>query len=392
MLGPTVALIGLASALAWAVLHRAGAYPPEWAVTLLLTGVISLLYSRFTKRRDCAPGLTHWLLIAIWALPGYLAFRLIPLPVSLVELLSPARAELARTLSPVIPGIRAVPLSSDVPAAVLGLFTIMGCIATFLLVRELAWRWNAHCWIAVIPLLIIAALEAICGDYQLVFGKSPQALGTYMNYEHFSSFLEMTLPLAALFGVALITGDKKSRKAPRLAAYGAGLVWAVAGLLLMGIAGSLSRAGIIIALGTLWVVAVLSAGFHVSSRISRMTGLLVASGTIVLVIVGLPSEPMSGPRALAASQDSPDQIALGFPGLVIILAIAFGVAAQIFKGMWRLAEEDRRLLVIACGASLVAGLLHSGLLHGALEFNLHAPANAMTLAWIAGVGSINGLD
>jgi O-antigen ligase len=78
---------------------------------------------------------------------------------------------------------------------------------------------------------------------------------------------------------------------------------------------------------------------------------------------------------------------LGLVGFAILLAGIYGVSAQIFKGIARLVEPDRRLLVIACGASVVAILLHS-----LVDFNLHIPANAMTLAWIAGVGSINGLD
>jgi len=444
VLGPTIALIALSLALGWAVLHRAGVYPADWSVTLLATGVVTCCYWLFTKRRDRAPAVRNWLRIAIWALPGYIALQLVPLPLGVVSFLSPARAGLARSLAPVIPGIRSTPLSSDVAATVLGLFTILGYIATFFLVRELAWRWNASCWIPVIPLLVISTLEGILGIYQFVAGHLAHASGTYTNYDHFSGLLEMTFPLAALFGVALIRSGKKSEGAPLLPALAACLAWAVAGLLLLGIACSLSRGGFAISLCTLFLVIALSVGFHVSSRRARLVGLLTAGAAILVLAVALPSQQLIGRLVLSGPEGAGEKASidtrvqlwqetlpliaqfpvfgcglgayesnflqhqrvaygyriqfahndylqalaeLGFAGFAILLAVVFGVMSQIFKGMSRLAEEDRRLLVIACGGSLAAILLHS-----LVDFNLHIPANAMTLAWIAGVGSINGLD
>jgi O-antigen ligase len=437
MLGPLIALAALALALAWAVLNRAGVYPADWSVTLLAVGLISFCYWQFTNRRDRAPGLPVWLRIAIWALPGYIALELVPLPLAWIEFLSPARAHLARSLAPVIPGIRATPLSSDIPAAVLGLFTILGYVATFFLVRELAWRWHARCWVSVVPLLVISTLEAGLGCYQFLAGNSPHAYGTYTNYDHFAGLLEMTLPLAALFGVALFGRTIL----PVVAACGA---WAVAALLLLAIACSLSRGGFIIALCTLFLVAALSIGYHLSSRASRRMALLAAAAVVLILTVALPSEQLLGRLALSATDGSSEENSvdtrvqlwrqtipliaqfpvfgcglgayesnflryqavayayriqfahndylqslaeLGFAGFAIILAIAYGVLSQIFKGMSRLMEGERRLLVIACGGGMVALLLHS-----LVDFNMHVPANAMTLAWIAGVGSINGLD
>jgi len=57
---------------------------------------------------------------------------------------------------------------------------------------------------------------------------------------------------------------------------------------------------------------------------------------------------------------------------------------QILRGILKVGDEDRRLLVIACAGALVAMLLHS-----LVDFNTHIPANAMTLAWIGAVGSVN---
>jgi O-antigen ligase len=437
MLGPILALAALAVALAWAVLNRAGVYPADWYVTLLAVGVIGFCYWQFTNRQCRAPGLPVWLRVAIWALPGYIALELVPLPLALVEFLSPARAQLARSLAPVIPGIRAVPLSSDIPDAVLGVFSILGYIATFFLVRELAWRWNTRCWVPVIPLLIVSTSEAGLGCYQFLAGNSPHAYGTYTNYDHFAGLLEMTLPFAVLLGVALFGRSLL----PVIVACGA---WAAAALLLLAIACSLSRAGFIIALCTLFLVTALSIGFHLSSRASRRMAVLAAAAAILVLTAALPSEQLIGRLALSGTDGSSEKNSidtrvqlsrqtlpliaqfpifgcglgayesnflqyqsvgaayriqfahndylqalaeLGFAGFAIILAIIYGVMSQIFKGISRLMEGERRLLVIACGGAMVAILLHS-----LVDFNLHVPANAMTLAWIAGLGSVNGLD
>ena len=71
-------------------------------------------------------------------------------------------------------------------------------------------------------------------------------------------------------------------------------------------------------------------------------------------------------------------------GFAILAAIVLGIVAQIFRGILKVADEDRRLLVIACAGALVAMLLHS-----LVDFNTHIPANAMTLAWIGAVGSVH---
>ncbi len=444
MLGPTIALVALAAAFAWSVLNRGGVYAADWSATLLGVGLVSFFYWQFTRRRDRAPALRPWLRIAIWALPAYIALQLAPLPLGLVQVLSPARAELTRSLTPVVQSSSFVPLSSNPPATILGLFTILGYIATFFLVREIAWRWNAHCWVPVLPLLAVSTLEAFLGSYQFFVANSSHAYGTFTNYDHFSGSLEMTFPLAVLLGAALVRRRRKNSEPNLGRTVAACMAWAVAGLLLLGIACSLSRAGFGISLCTLFMVAALSIGFHLSSRRSRLLGWLAAAAVVLLLVVALPSEQLIGRLTLTGPEGLADRISvetrvqlwretlpliarfpvfgcglgayesnflqfqavayryriqfahndylhylaeLGVVGFSIIMAIVFGIMSQVFKGMSRLVEEDRRLLVIACAGSLVAMLLHS-----MVDFNVHIPANAMTLAWIAGVGSINGLD
>jgi O-antigen ligase len=78
---------------------------------------------------------------------------------------------------------------------------------------------------------------------------------------------------------------------------------------------------------------------------------------------------------------------LGFIGFALLSVILIGIVVEIFRGILKLGEEDRRLLVIACGSAFLAIALHSF-----VDFNLYIPANATTLAWIGGIASLNGLD
>jgi hypothetical protein len=64
-----------------------------------------------------------------------------------------------------------------------------------------------------------------------------------------------------------------------------------------------------------------------------------------------------------------------------------GVLVPVAKGIARVTDENRRLLLVACTGSFVAIGIHS-----IVDFNLYIPANAMILAWIGGIASINGLD
>jgi O-antigen ligase len=77
---------------------------------------------------------------------------------------------------------------------------------------------------------------------------------------------------------------------------------------------------------------------------------------------------------------------LGIVGFSILAAILGGLLVQIFRNATEFNDETRRLLLVACAGAFVAILLHSF-----VDFNMYTPANAMTLAWIAGLGSANSL-
>jgi O-antigen ligase len=441
MIGPIVSLVALSLAVAWAVVNRAGVYPSDWFATLFGVGAVSTIYWIHTRRVDRAPRLTPWLRIAIWAFPAYVLFQLIPFPLSALKVLSPARADLTHSLAPVVKGITTAPLSTNPAAAVLSLFTVLAYVLTFFMMRDLAWRWKESPWVVVIPLLIIAGLEAVIGIEQYFTSEIPQAFGTYTNHDNFAGLIEMTLPIAVMCGVAVMRRGRKAGDSPVVPIVLACCSWALAGVLLMAVACSLSRAGFLDSICVLLVIAGLSVGFHLPSKSARLLGVGVALAVVLVLMFSIPSErliervamtqkgdlnsttdrfymwqetiplikqfPMFGVglggyesnfekfQAIAlgyriefAHNDYLNFFAeLGVVGFAILAAIVYGVFQRVFAGMSHRVDESRRFLIVACAGSLIAIALHS-----IVDFNMQMPANAMMLAWIAGVGSFNGVD
>jgi O-antigen ligase len=442
MPGPSVTVLALALSLAWAVFLGAGVSPYDWTTTLLYVGCISFLYWFSSQSKRSAPPLKIWLRFVILALPCYIAFQLTPLPISLLQTLSPARAALVESLAPVIPGVVEAPLSVNPPAAVFWLFAILGYIATFLLVRELAWQLSSRPWALAVPLIAIGGCQAGIGIIQLLAGRPPaQASGTYTSRDHFCGLLEMVLPLTVAYGLVLLRRRTGRFAKAKSAAIAASCMWAISALLLAAIVSSSSEIGLLAAICSLFVILATAVGPQLPSRLWRWSSLAVVATAILLVFIFLPADQILGRfaqlsstgkvsgetrlfvwketlplisefgwfgcglggfesaflryqgiastfRFRFANNDYLQYLAeLGFVGCTLLIGILIGFLRPVVRGILRLADEDRRLLTIACAASFVAAALHSF-----VDFNMYIPANAMTLAWIAGLASINGLD
>jgi O-antigen ligase len=442
MLGPSVTVLLLALSLAWAVFLGAGVSPFDWVTTLLYIGCISFLYWFSSQCRRNAPPLKLWLRFVILALPCYIVFQLAPLPLSLLRTLSPARAALVESLAPVIPGIVKAPLSVNPPAGVFWFFAILGYIATFLLVRELAWQFSRRPWALTIPLVAIAACQAGIGMFQVLAGQpSAETSGTYTSRDHFCGLLEMVLPLTVAYGLVLLRRRTGRFATPTSAAIAAACMWAISALLLLAIICSSSAIGFLAALCSLFVVLALSVGPRLPSRLWRLSSLGVVAAAILLVFAFSSADQLLGSfaqmsssgkvsaatrlfvwketlpliaefgwfgcglggfesaflryqgiastaRFQFANNDYLQYLAeLGFLGCALLVAVLIGLFKPVLRGILNLNDEDRRLLTIGCAGSFVAAALHS-----LVDFNMYIPANAMTLAWIAGIASINGLD
>jgi O-antigen ligase len=434
---PSAVLVFLSLALCWTVLQKAGVYPADWTATLLALGCIALLYVLSTNHRSRAPGIGKWASILITAVPCYLALQLLPLPLSVLRIISPARESLALATAAIVPNFCRAPLSVNAPAAVLLFFSMIGYIVTFFLVREIAWQCRASFWIPVLPLLLIAALESVIGLVQSEIGRSDGvAKGTYTSRDHFCGLLEMILPLSVVCGLAMLRRHNNQRGPSTRFALAACAAWSLSILIFVAILYSLSRAGFLAALAGLFFVVVYclppryrARTFRFSSvgvlmlltigvflffspgplmeRFAQMflLGRIVAEGrpSIWTGTLSLISEfPWFGcglggfESAFLKHQTTDHQFTvqfahndylqylaeLGFVGFSILAAAIISVLVPIFRGLKGSMIESRRLVTVGCVGGITAIALHS-----MVDFNMYIPANAMTLAWIAGVAS-----
>ena len=160
-----------------------------------------------------APGPGRVLGWALALLPAYVLFQAVPLPLAVVRVLSPARGRMLDALGPV--GVKTSFASLSVfPAGTFQQFLLVcGYVAVFLLVRELMWNFADRPWLVAAPVVAIAALEAALGVAQY-FGGVDFGLGrgTYANHNHFAGFLEMALPFAAMYPVAVFRRMRSQKR------------------------------------------------------------------------------------------------------------------------------------------------------------------------------------
>ena len=71
---------------------------------------------------------------------------------------------------------------------------------------------------------------------------------------------------------------------------------------------------------------------------------------------------------------------LGLVGFAIGAALAFSVVRMALRGAVKSSDPEARYFAVACVGALSAIAVHS-----LADFNLYIPANAMLLAWIAGM-------
>ena len=437
------ALITLGGVLAYVAFEWGGVVRTGRYEYLLLLGLLAMILSLGRARDEWAPlpgGVVRW---ALALLPAYVLMQVVPLPVSLVRVLSPARAEGVAALDLIGAKVNFASLSVSPAATFQSFLLVCGYLIIFLLVCELTWRFDDSCWLAIWPIVAIGALEAGLGLCQYFGGTEEQVRwGTYVNHNHYAGFLEMALPFAVVYPVALLRRARSrghSPLAPALAACG---VWALAGLMFAGIVHSFSRMGFLATLFSLFVMGTLAFGTRqlswVASSRKRQGGAVGLVAALALAgFVFLPpdrlilrfaqlvsTDPTGGGRAQLWAETIPliraypvfgcglggyetafwrfkvsgplltDDFAhndylqllaeLGLVGFAIGATLAFSVARMAVRRAVRSADPGARYFAVAGAGALAAILLHS-----LADFNLYIPANAMLLAWIAGMTAGN---
>jgi len=436
----TLAALGLV--LGYATFERAGVDPNSWNLTLLATGVLATIYFAIPKR-PAVPRLDRVVTYSACFVIVLAAFQLMPLPVALVRLISPARVELLQAVASLTGSNPAFVTLTAVPYQTAEyVLTIVGYLLVFLTIRDVCLRSGERPWSAAWPLLVIAGLEALLGIYQATSGAVESASGTYVNRDHFAGLLEMVLPFAALYPAAILQRQRERNESTLVPALEASVVLAVAVVLLAATIYSLSRMGFLASLAALFVagVSALSArGWSEQdlepARWWKRAIPAVAVGIVILLgFVYLPNDPLAKRFAdLAATQeisaDTRAQIWRDTSGLIrayplfgcglggyascflkyktvapmntvdyahndyLQVLAEFGVFGAIaglvfvlrlfyrsMRGALYAPSIDHRYIAIACIASFVAILLHS-----VVDFNMYVPANGMVFAWVAGI-------
>jgi O-antigen ligase len=412
----------LASALGYAVSQHGGRDLLDWNVSLLLIGAGALLYWMMTPPSAAAPLLEtrlRWLALLV---PAYVVFQLVPLPLFLVRIFSPERGRILDSLRAVMPVGFLSPLSICYTTTFAHLFRMIGYLLVFLLVREVASR-SRQPWVVVIPLIGIAALEAALGFMQNADGEL--VAGTYWNKNHFAGLLEMVLPLAITYAIALF---KKRRAKVTLAAC---VVVLSATLMLIALSYSLSKMGFVACLGGLffmaavasvvtikgwkkwWSVVLLVAFFFLmfvfippdqmvnafgdsladktgEGRVPIWNDSLHLLGAYPLLGSGLGTYDTAFLKYQTAQVDLDFNFAhndylefateLGALGFLILAGFVLVIFAKTLRTGTRRFDPNTRYLAWGCAGAIAAIGLHS-----LADFNLYIPANALVLAWILGI-------
>lgn len=428
----------MAGALALAVACNGGAGAAQWwlsSAALCLGGAAFWLFHPVSGR---APAPSGALLAAALALPCFAALQTVPLPLSVLRVISPQTAAVVNSTESVLPATAFAPLSLAPAASIQHFARMAACLMVFLLIRALVWRRPDRPWRPVLPIVVLAVLEAVLGLAQFYSG-APLAHGTYVNRNHYAGFLEMALPFACLYPMVVLHRLRSSSHFPLRPALLACCGLGAALLILLAVFYSLSRMGFAAAL---LVVFLCTAGgmkclWRGASRVAIRRALvagclmLVALGFLLLAPSGLISR--FGEVSKGDAGDARDRLALWKETMPLIAAyplfgcglgsyesafmrykisgptitddfahndylqylaelgaVGFAIAAVLFlavagatiHAIRRHSNPEGRLLALACAASLAAIFLHS-----TVDFNLYIPANALCLAWICGIAT-----
>ena len=239
MYSSVLAVVILGFALAWTALNKSGIPAFDWYVSLIFIGLASIAFWHKSRKLIC-PALPAWLIWTIRGLILYLIFQAIPLPIAVLQVLSPARAELTRSLAGIAGPVSAAPISVDPAAHVLWFLNVAGCATVFFLARDLTFRFQSKLFLAVLPLVLVSTFEALLGLLQ-VAGGAEQAIGSYNSRDHYCCILELTMPLTLAFGLFFF--GRRSDNTSLWSTLKAIGCWLSAALLTLGILFSLSRAG-----------------------------------------------------------------------------------------------------------------------------------------------------
>lgn len=421
---PALSLLTFLSCLLLVSVWRAGGVvQAEWnwmAFAFSVAAIVWWLLRR--EERKITVGPWGWLLLL------YVAFQMLPMPISMLSVVAPFRAQLTQSLQEL--GIQRHFDSVSVnPSATLHHWLRLAVyLLTFFMVRDLSLSLRRWMWYPAIAPVAIGVAAAAYAFFAPGGSQGGSFHGPYVNRNHFAGFLEMTLP----FSVGLLLARVRSFQAASVSGAWMMCAWLACSLILMAALlrtgskmGFVSTAAALVAMIVVWyrrtimlhrlkasvailacLAAVLAVGFFESSR-AQITQ-LIANDSVQLrlslweeSIRLISSYPLFGcglgayESAMYPFKTSQMMLRydyvhndylqlvaeLGIAGLVFLLPLMVLIIRTV-SGRSFIHSSESRLLAMACTGSFVAIGLHS-----LADFNLYIPANALLLSWICGIAS-----
>ena len=163
------ALAALGGVLAYVAFQWGGVVRTGRYEYLLLLGLLAMTLCLGRARDEWAPFRGRVLRWTALFLPAYVLLQVVPLPVAVLRVLSPTRAEAMDALGPVGAKVSFAPLGVF-PAGTFQYFLLVcGYLVFFLLIGADVAFWAGR-WLAIWPILVIGALEAGLGLWQYFGG------------------------------------------------------------------------------------------------------------------------------------------------------------------------------------------------------------------------------
>jgi O-antigen ligase len=436
----------MAISLAAAVLLAGGVYADQWEWCALGVSIAACLCVSVAAKSDQHSD-DAWGSRILGMLLAWMLFQLVPLPPPLVALFSPYRwSTVAHLRAAIGYNMGAWLPFSLVPSVTLErLLYVVPAMAAFVAAREMTRWWKP--WITVAPIIVIAAIEGLLGVVQYysmrTAGSTTVISGTYVNRNHFAGLLEMAFPLAIMCAVVLW----RKRRAPfhqrTSQALQTGVLLGMATCLLASVILSLSRMGFLATLGAASVAAAgLLASFQRGDSQPKQGpwrwAIPVAAPLCILVLFStnemaarfgdLSTTELTQSGRTEIWREAAQMVSMykwtgcglgafeqglyRFKTMAPMNTVDFahndylqilaelglpGAALVAVFGLWILRRNLRFVFAVPrrrnweLGVGLLGSFVAIGL-HSLVDFNLYIPANALTLAWLAGVAASPGLD
>ena len=427
----------------------------EWsALGISIAAVLALLPSPKSEERTPVEPigfgimvlLAGWMLLQIAPLPPAMLHWIAPIRWQAIEAARKATGEPLGTWAA---------LSAAPAASFAKLLDVFPAMAALVAAREMAWWWRDRISIVLAPVVVVAGIESVIGLFQFTLGRESGAAagasgalvtGTYGYHNHFSGLLEMALPIAAAWAAWVWRKGTSRIRQPMAPALKTAALMGVATCLLLGIVVSLSRMGFVST-----VVAALVTSFAVlltprESAAARsgerrwLWGVAVVLVTFALLIFLTPKELVARFGELS-NEDTVSQndrvkmwvdavrlistsswtgvgvgafehglyrfkvsmplntidyahndylqflAELGIIGTALMAAMTFWILTKVTRtALWRRSSPNWEFSVGILAVFLTLAL------HSIVDFNFYLPANALVMAWIAGVAVSPGLS